>query len=213
MNRRLLTISVILFLTLGVRMWVSAAPTIPTRTSLTEFPKAVQGWNQFREDVNSDEINNVLKADDYTLRSYRRSDGAAVDMFIAYYKVQRAGESMHSPRNCLPGWGYAILQNDEVELGRTATGKPAMINRYIVEKNGQRSLVLYWYQENGRVIANEYWGKIYLVWDALKTGRRDGAIVRFVSPIGKGQDLDAAMKPALELARAVAPELPKFLPN
>jgi EpsI family protein len=213
MNRRLLTIAVVLFLTLGVRIWVSAAPIIPTRMSLSEFPKAVHDWTQFREDVNSDEINGVLKADDYTLRSYRRSDGAAADLFVAYYKVQRAGESMHSPRNCLPGWGYAILQNDEVELGHTTAGKPAMINRYVVEKNGQRSLVLYWYQENGRVIANEYWGKIYLVWDALRTGRRDGAIVRFVSPIRKGQDLDQAMVPALDLARAVAPELPKYLPN
>jgi EpsI family protein len=213
MNRRLLTISAVLLLTFGARLWVSAAPVVPSRRSFSEFPKQIQGWNQFREDVITDDINGVLKADDYTLRSYRRGDGAAVDFFIAYYKIQKAGESMHSPRNCLPGWGYAILKNDEVELGRNATGKATMVNRYIVEKNGQRQLVLYWYQENGRVVANEYWGKIYLVWDALRTGRRDGAIVRFVSPIRKGQDVDAAMIPALELARAVAPELPRFLPD
>lgn len=213
MNRRLLTISAVLLLTFGARLWVSAAPVVPSRRPFSEFPKQIQGWNQFREDVIADDVNGVLKADDYTLRSYHRGDGAAVDIFVAYYKVQKAGESMHSPRNCLPGWGYAILKNDEVELGRNAAGKAKMVNRYIVEKNGQRSLVLYWYQENGRVIANEYWGKVYLVWDALRTGRRDGAIVRFVSPIRKGQDVDAAMIPALELARAVAPELPRFLPD
>jgi len=213
MNRRLMIVSAVLALTFGVRLWVSAAPVVPARRMLAEFPKQISGWDQIREDVLTDEVGGVLKADDYTLRSYRRTDGARVDLFVAYYKVQKAGESMHSPRNCLPGWGYAILKNDEIELGHNAAGKPAMINRYIVEKNGQQSLVLYWYQENGRVIANEYWGKIYLVWDALRTGRRDGAIVRFVAPLQKGQDLNSAMLPALELARGVAPKLPRFLPD
>ena len=88
-----------------------------------------------------------------------------------------------------------------------------MINRYLIEKNGAKSLVLYWYQANGRVIASEYWGKIFLVWDSLRTGRRDGAIVRFVVPIRKGSDGNAELQTALDMARNTVPFLPKYVPD
>ena len=39
-------------------------------------------------------------------------------------------------------------------------------------------LVLYWYQSHGRVIASEYWGKIYMVTDAIRLNRTDAALVR-----------------------------------
>jgi EpsI family protein len=120
---------------------------------------------------------------------------------------------MHSPKNCLPGSGWNPVLNDQVVLERAADGKPVYINRYLIEKNADQSLVLYWYQSSGRVIANEYWGKFYLVAEALRSGRRDGAIIRLVVPLRKGDNLDHVTQRTLEFARTLRPELPKFLPN
>lgn len=215
MKRNMVLVAVVLVLSFGARMWVSAAPTTPPpRESLASFPKDLAGWKMQAEEKIEDNIAGVLKADDYVLRSYTKPGAAVpVDLFVAYYKTQKAGESMHSPKNCLPGWGWQILQMDRVALNPGDPENPALVNRYLVEKDGQRSLVFYWYQANGRMIASEYWGKVYLVWDALRTGRRDGAIVRFVVPLPKGGSDDKANDEALELARASVPLLPKYLPE
>jgi EpsI family protein len=214
MTRRIILVSIVLVLSFSLRMWVNAAvPPSPSREGLGNFPKQVGSWTMTHDEQLGDSIAGVLRADDYVLRSYRGEKGQQVDFFVAYYKVQKAGESMHSPKNCLPGWGWTIMKTDYVPLDPTNKENPILINRYLIEKGQDRSLVLYWYQANGRVIASEYWGKIYLVLDALRTGRRDGSIVRFVVPIAKTSDGEAEMNTALSMARETLPLLPRYLPN
>ena len=52
-----------------------------------------------------------------------------------------------------------------------------------IEKGLDRQLVLYWYQSHGRVVASEYWGKIYSVVDAIRLNRTDAALVRVIAPV------------------------------
>ena len=47
------------------------------------------------------------------------------------------------------------------------------MNRYVIQKGVDRQLVLYWYQSHGRVVANEYWSKFYLIRDAVRLNRTD----------------------------------------
>jgi EpsI family protein len=158
-------------------------------------------------------LEGVLAADDYIMRSYRNASGQSADLFIAYYKAQMAGESMHSPKNCLPSFGWGPIETGRVQLGTDGAGRPIWVNRYVVEKGGQRALVLYWYQAHGRVIASEYWGKIYLVWDALRSRRRDGALVRVTVSVTEPNEIGAPTAAALNLARSILPDLPRFLPD
>ena len=76
-----------------------------------------------------------------------------------------------------------VLQRPHVPLHRL-DGQAPLINEYIIEKQGQRQLVLYWYQSHGRVIASEYWAKLYMVLDAIHLHRTDGALVRVTSARG-----------------------------
>jgi len=51
-----------------------------------------------------------------------------------------------------------------------------------------------------------------MIWDTIRSGRRDGAIVRVTVPMfGKGDR--SATNAALDLVRASTPDLPRFLPN
>ena len=159
-----------------------------------------------------DDVAGVLKADDYLDRGYR-ADGRTINLFIAYYATQRAGESMHSPKNCLPGSGWVSVVNDTVVLRNDGDGGPQKVNRYLIEKNGERALVIYWYQAGGRVIASEYAGKVFLVWDALRTGRRDAALVRLIVPLRKAEDPTKPLDALLSFAQASRSQLPKFLPD
>ena len=81
----------------------------------------------------------------------------------------------------------------------------------ILEKGLDRQLVLYWYQSHGRVVASEYWGKIYLVLDAIRTNRTDGALVRIIAPLSTTED-DAEQQ-AVGFARALYPLLGRYLPS
>jgi EpsI family protein len=62
-------------------------------------------------------------------------------------------------------------------------GESIEVNRYVIQKGLEKQVVLYWYQSHGRVIASEYWAKIYLVMDAIRMNRADGALVRVISPV------------------------------
>ena len=85
------------------------------------------------------------------------------------------------------------------------------VNRYVIEKGLDRQLVLYWYQSHGRVVASEYWGKVYLVLDAIRQNRTDGALVRIIAPIRTTEE--AAEHDAVEFARGLYPLLGRYLPS
>src|SRR5438309_2121600 len=213
LNNRLFLIAAFLLLTISLKAWLNKTPAVPLRKPLLEFPMQIGNWQMTSTAQLSDDVSGILKADDYMLRQYRDPSGHAIDLFVAYYKVQAAGESMHSPKNCLPGSGWTPVVNDRVFMKNDDDGKPVEVNRYVIENGNDRALVLYWYQENGRIIASEYWGKFYLVWDAMRTRRRDGAIVRLLIPLHKSDDSQNSLEMALQFACYATQDLPTFLPN
>jgi len=56
-----------------------------------------------------------LKPTSYLSRTYRKANLAA-DVFVAFYAQQRAGESMHSPKHCLPGAGWEIWDYGSTDI-------------------------------------------------------------------------------------------------
>ena len=92
---------------------------------------------------------------------------------------------------------------------------PVEINRIIILKGIDRQLVLYWYQSHGRVVASEYWGKIYTVLDALRTNRTDAALVRVICPV-QGTDDSAksySETQAIEFVKSFYPLLASYIPD
>lgn len=120
-----------------------------------------------------------LKCSSYLNRTYKR-DRIQAQLFIAYYNEQRAGESMHSPKHCLPGSGWEIWDSDKIQIA--APSQPVSINKYSISNAGQRAVVFYWYQSRGRIVASEYLGKVLLARDTLLQNSTAGSIVRIVVP-------------------------------
>jgi EpsI family protein len=136
-----------------------------------------------------------LKCSNYLSRTYVKP-GIQADLFIAYYAEQRAGESMHSPKHCLPGSGWEIWDYGKTDV--QANGRSFVVNKYSIANSGERKLVLYWYQSKGRIIASEYMGKLLLARDALFQNSTAASIVRIIVPDQPG---------ALDSARGFASEL------
>jgi EpsI family protein len=139
---------------------------------------------------------------DYLMRAYRDTTSGSDETFsvyVAYYDQQSLGHTIHSPKNCLPGTGWQALASRTEEI--VASDGRVAVNRYIVQQEDQRALVLYWYQGRGRVEANEYRVKWDLLRDSALKRRSDEALVRLVVPMAAGEEA------AWELARRVATEM------
>jgi EpsI family protein len=185
---------------------------VPASSPLAEFPRSFGRWNLEREFPLEKEVQEVLRADDTLSRWYGTSDRAAdASLFIAFFKTQRYGQAPHSPKNCLPGSGWQPMEDRRVALevpGRA----PLLVNEYIVRHGDQQSVVLYWYQSHGRVIAREMEAKFWLVADAIRYHRSDTALVRVMVPV-VGNDRDRAKQTAMEFARMIYPALVRHLPE
>jgi EpsI family protein len=121
----------------------------------------------------------ALNPSSYLSRTYSNGNLLA-DLFIAFYAQQRAGESMHSPKHCLPGSGWEIWNYDTMEI--PAAGKVYTVNKYSISRESERRLVLYWYQSRDRIIASEYLGKLLLARDTLLQNATAASIVRLILP-------------------------------
>ena len=210
MSRKLWSIVLILAAVYGCRLWFERETGAAAAPSLSSFPAEIGAWHAIREDTLPAETRSVLRADAYLARTFEVLPGTEAQIFVAYYHTQHSGETLHSPRNCLPGSGWSPVSASliDADLGLDRTVR---LNRYLVEKDGQRLLVIYWYQEHERIIADELQGKIYLVWDSIRFHRRDGALVRFGLPFGPELGVGQADAQLRRLIRAAAPPLRKLL--
>src|SRR4051794_20721952 len=190
----------------------------PARETLDGFPMALDEWQGVRQPPFAKDILAVLGVDDYLTRAYFTADRkAGVGLYIGYYSSQRQGDTMHSPLNCLPGAGWEPVSKSTVlvNVNDATTGgtRDIEINRYMIQKGLEKQLVLYWYQAHNRVVASEYWGKFYLVADAVRLNRTDGSLVRVIVPVNSDERSEGLGEAnAIKFVKAMFPVLPRFLP-
>lgn len=182
----------------------------PLPAPLSAFPTTVGAWQLVQEGVIEQEELDVLKADDTVTRFYASPEGSA-NLFIAYFKTQRTGQSPHSPKNCLPGSGWQPEPGSGT-VDIPLNGQDLHINRYLVSRGENRSVVYYWYQSQGRVIADEFAAKFYLVADSIRKHRSDTSLVRVVVPVSADGTADAE-RIGTDFVKAFYPEIRAYLPQ
>lgn len=187
--------------------WYGGEEAVPSRERFAGFPLEIDQWRG-QEIGLSNDVAEVLKADDVMMRLYQGPQADSVWLFAGYYKSQRTGATYHSPMNCLPGGGWTIVSRDEVPLA--LDGRMIPINRVLIQKGLDRQLIFYWYQDRGRIITSEYWAKGYLIWDAMTRHRTDGAIVRVSVPVR--QSSEQAFTVGVRFLQQIFPLLRAYLP-
>lgn len=185
----------------------------PPRQPLPSFPQQLGSWEGTDVAIDDDALQ-VLGPGDFLLRVYRdeKSTQPPLDLFIAYFPSQRAGDTIHSPKNCLPGAGWLPVQSSRTMLSM-ANHAPFPVNRYVIAKGDARQFVLYWYWAHDRGVASEYWAKYYLVADSIRMNRSDGALVRLKTVMSPGESADAAMQRLLPFVERILPRLDDYIPR
>ena len=200
---------------------------VPSSEPLRLMPETFGSWTAQDFPLDDDTLA-VLGKGDFLNRVYTTkqsvpnpsSDGVSasplptppISLFIGYFATQRTGQTMHSPQHCLPGAGWTFDSQQYVSL-KDVSGKEYQVGEYVIGNGEARQFVIYWYQAHGRSVPNEYLAKLYMVTDAIRTNRTDGALVRVVTPILANEPVAAARDRAMRFTEQVTPYLSKFIPN
>jgi EpsI family protein len=208
----------------SVRLWITAATLcgaftllhtvshgepIVARKALRELPYTLGGWTG-EEHPLQERIVQAVSVSDYTNRVYVEPSAPSIELYIGYYASQRAGDTIHSPKNCLPGAGWDPIRSGYARI-ELAGGQQILVNEYVIQQDEQREMVFYWYQGRGRVIASEYAGKLWMVNDAIFRNRTDGALVRLITPLNDGEE--AARTRLVNFTEVLFPYLDELVPK
>lgn len=223
---RFWTIMVLLLATALVLQSRGDTDRVPPSEPLSHMPETFGTWTA--QDFPLDDATlEVLGKGDFLNRFYTNQPTASlaqnsllsrpaaeppISLFIGYFATQRTGQTMHSPQHCLPGAGWTFDSQSYVDL-KDVNGKNYKVGEYIISNGETRQFVIYWYQAHGRSVANEYLAKLYMVTDAIRTNRTDGALVRVITPIMPNEPLEAAEGRATHFTQQMAPYLPRFIPD
>jgi len=186
----------------------------PDRDPFLLFPRTLGDWSGAVRPLEP-EIEAVLGADDYIDATYLAAGEAApVNLFVAWYEKQTEGSGIHSPEVCLPvgGWEVFSIDPHPVTIEGTVYGS-FEVNRAVIQKGLSKQLVYYWFEQRGKRMTNDYAAKASVVLDSLTRGRTDGALVRFVTPIGEGETEAAAEARLQRFMAASLDRLPRFVPE
>lgn len=218
MINRLIVLSAILLATTSYVVYAMEPEKVPLRESLQALPLQVQPWQGRNEPAFEDDILEQLGVDEYVLRTYVSASQPWVGLYAGFYESQRQGDTMHSPLNCLPGAGWLPIKQDRATfdvVNAAGVTQQITVNEFVIEKGLDRQVVLYWYQSHGRVVASEYTSKLYMIGDAMRLNRTDGAMVRVITPIaGPDRTAEIAAKArAQQFVQGLFPALSRVLPS
>jgi len=210
--KQTLTAAAVMLLTSACLAYLTNSDDQPIKKNLSDFPMQIGDWQGTKSRFD-DKVYESLGVDDSILATYRNQHGENIQLYVGYYANQRKGELIHSPKNCMPGSGWNIIETSLIPLGLTDQNEePIKVIKLELQNGIQRQVVLYWFHSRGRVIASEYSQKIYLVWDSITKHRTDGSFIRLLSPVSDNGEHKAteSLKRFTEL---IFPILNEFIPT
>jgi EpsI family protein len=159
---------------------------VPLRKPLAGFPPVLGEWQARESTLLDRESLEVLRPTDYLLRRDVDASGRNISLYIGYWNSQRKGVAIHSPKNCLPGGGWEPLEASTIAITLAGAATPLVVNRFLLQKDSNQQVVLYWFDAQGRAVAGEFEARVEMVRSAIFRHRTDGAIVRVIAPVYGG---------------------------
>lgn len=207
---RLSVPALILFAGCALLLKAHSQSPVPLAGPLHSVMDDVRGYEVTVQTLDADEAR-LAGMSDYVARSYMRDSALAFTMLVSYYDRQTQGRTIHSPRNCLPGSGWEIVNGGQHLV--TVDGVSRNVNRYVLRYGRMTAVAYYWYQGRGRVTASEYAVKWNLLRDAALLGHTEEALVRVVVPVREwtGPSSGVSAERPMQTADAIAAEVAAHL--
>jgi EpsI family protein len=108
----------------------------------------------------------------------------------------------------LPGSGWLESSSKVAYLPVPGAAGHIPVNQLTYEKAGTRILVLYWYQNNRNIWAEEFQAKLRLLPDLIKYKRSDVSLVRLIAPL-RSNAADTELTNCVQFMSLMFPSLVK----
>lgn len=162
---------------------------VPVARPLTEIPTTLGDWRMIRQTEFSPKVLAGLRPTDYLFREYVDAQGRSLSMYIGYHDGGPNSGPIHSPKHCLPGGGWMVV--DEKTRPLEVAGRRFDVVQSVYAKGGNQEFFIYWYQVKGKVLTNEYALKLAEISNSMLHRRKDSAFIRISIP-----DADRINEPA-----------------
>jgi EpsI family protein len=171
-DTRYLAPLICLLLALGLLSWIDHQRKKPFDSCLNPgIPETIGEWRG-SDLVLEPEVVSMLSADVTIYRQYRHPNGREMELFWIAYSFQGEGKTMHSPHNCLPAAGWDVKEKKCVEVD------PGLQAGYLLLNYGDYCMeTIYWFVAGDDVVCSEYENKLKTLWNSIRSGRSDGALV------------------------------------
>ena len=159
---------------------------VPVNQPLENIPVQLGQWRMIDQSQFDEETLSVLKPTDYLVRVYRNTSGATISFYLGYHGGGSDSGPIHSPKHCLPGGGWAVV--DETTKQLSVGDAQISVVQAVYQKDRINNLFIYWYQTRGRTINNEYELKLFEVVNSIFYNRRDSAFIRISAPLAEDKE-------------------------
>ena len=174
------------------------APLVVDPSPLAALPRDLGEWQSVDLPLDS-AVESMLRADYNLQRAYTHPLGELIWFYLGYYGTERGGRPEHTPAVCYEAHGWKISSRRRIEAGSTS---PLRVNEYVVERDGERRLVHFWFRSVHRTgLLGPLDQLTDLVTGRLLHGRADGSLVRVSARL---DDDDAVTKRTRLLHFAIA---------
>ena len=198
------------------------APAMAPSLNLSTFPRTLGPFQALRDASLLPVELEILRPTDHLVRQYADASGTPVELTVLYWAPHRTRpgapwvpRAPHSPSDCMQACGWAQVPAFS-ETARQEWLAHMPLSIWLFEKPGQKRLVLYWNQSDPddlRPFApRNLMARLHLLAHSWNTLPEQVLPENYGVKIAldAGNNLDAAKKSGLSLAREAARVLPQF---
>jgi len=179
---------------------------------IARFPKEIGDWKA--KDIPLDERTyTVLETKNVVMREYRNPRGEKVYLYIVYSDVNR--RVSHPPEVCYTGGGIDISEKEHARFSVPGFGKELRVNSFVSGKDGQKSLVYYWYKAGDKFTTHYLTQQIKAGLNQLMGKKSSTALIRISTEISTkidNQNKEKAAQILQGFSRKFAPLVKEYLP-
>lgn len=206
-------VSVFLLLTAGGFSWsTSKLPPLAIKGGIQSFPIAFGDWTGYAEPVDPDII---LKsgAEEAFNGLYRNQNHEEVFFYMGYRSSAflESENFFHSPTVCLPGHGWENKETSSHQIADVPFFKELTVTKMIVENEGIRQLVYFWFQTKDRSTPDKNIHRFHLARHAIQRDNTHALFIRPITPVKSKETITDAEKRMDMFVREMMPVLIDFL--
>jgi EpsI family protein len=148
---------------------------------LSEFPEVVDSW--IGQDLEHKVRYFVSSSDNVSLhRVYRNNQyGKAIELHMIYFPMQdRNNKVIYFPPDSL----YSLAKEVQIPV----ENEMVKVRKAIIQEEGKNKGVLFWWDVNGRVIADRFQTKLATILDSLLNRETNAGLVFVITNTSDGDD-------------------------